>query len=132
MLKECKRCSECRNSKHHWICNGEFYDCKHCDAKGEMCDECDGTGEDGLGKFIHDLCPHCDGHGVIEVSELYCYGFRRCEFDDSGCDQCKQSTAFLYFLSNGGYDAREGEYYCAACAEAFVERCKQESEAGDE
>ncbi len=54
----CRRCSECEGENHHWIehCDdpaevGENafvgYVCKHCDARVEMCDSCDGPDEPG-------------------------------------------------------------------------------------
>jgi hypothetical protein len=53
----CRRCSECRGENHHWLeasylpppqgdgFNG--YECKHCDARTEMCDGCGGADEPG-------------------------------------------------------------------------------------
>lgn len=53
----CRRCSECRGENHHWIehCDDPAevaepfvgYICKHCDARAEMCDACDGADEPG-------------------------------------------------------------------------------------
>ena len=56
------RCEVCANSPHHWIENSAEYICKHCDALGSECFECDGGGthEDGT------LCEVCHGDGVIE------------------------------------------------------------------
>ena len=59
-MSECRRCSECADSSHHWIDTwtdaGNDYACKHCPAEGRMCDRCLGDG-----------CDHCGGEGVIEV-----------------------------------------------------------------
>lgn len=77
---ECRRCSDCANSSHHWLNNGDFgndeaeaeeptgnsHVCKHCDAVGNECQECDGTGEvmddEGCVGFE---CKACNGEGVI-------------------------------------------------------------------
>lgn len=53
----CRRCSECRGENHHWLeaCNPPApdgdgfvgFECKHCDARAEQCDACDGALEPG-------------------------------------------------------------------------------------
>ena len=53
----CRRCSECKGATHHWIANGYFYDCKHCEAKGDECETCGGEG-----------CDDCHHEGVVEVA----------------------------------------------------------------
>jgi len=57
----CRRCSVCEGMTHHWMdnedCSGPddpSHVCKHCDAVGDFCDECDGAG-----------CAHCNGDGVL-------------------------------------------------------------------
>ncbi len=53
----CRRCSDCRDSRHHWlpVCQPQHdYDCKHCDAIGRECPECCGEG-----------CDNCKGEGVL-------------------------------------------------------------------
>ena len=73
----CRRCAECANSEHHWMDNGDFgndpddseyptgneYICKHCDAVGDECPECDGTGEGE--DAVSPMCPKCNGEGVV-------------------------------------------------------------------
>lgn len=74
----CRRCSECENSSHHWLPNpnlgdaeegehsGHAYCCKHCDAQGNECEACYGSGcadEDGPESVE---CPECNGEGVIQ------------------------------------------------------------------
>jgi DnaJ-class molecular chaperone len=62
---------------HHWIENTDFGDpgeriennstthvCKHCDAMGDVCYECDGEGE----TEDSEPCPECDGEGVVFVA----------------------------------------------------------------
>lgn len=78
---KCRRCTECRNSSHHWIDNPEFgvceegehpghqFCCKHCPMLGDECPVCygDGQGEpkdDGPYPQYHD-CLECSGDGVI-------------------------------------------------------------------
>lgn len=79
----CRRCSECPNSRHHWMdCCEEIetaegtviFDriCKHCELLGTDCEACGGDGcmdTGGVtpqGQFINDHCPACDGYGVVE------------------------------------------------------------------
>lgn len=82
---ECRRCSECPDSEHHWLDNGDFgngdaqgayigaqYVCKHCPALGVECLECHGGdllgGEDSEHRRIdrwRSECRMCRGHGVI-------------------------------------------------------------------
>lgn len=78
-MSKCRRCSECPDSKHHWLDNPHFGDavetldddtspsalmhthvCKHCDVLGDECVDCDGDG-----------CCSCDGEGVVEVKVTY-------------------------------------------------------------
>lgn len=65
--RTCRQCSEC-DGNHHWLDNSECYGpddpshvCKHCDALGDECDGCGGSGED----FETALCAECGGYGVI-------------------------------------------------------------------
>ena len=64
----CPKCEVCKGNSHHWMwqANEErqmgFYECKHCDAEGVECIECDGTGGDE-----QHYCPECDGEGVYQV-----------------------------------------------------------------
>ena len=80
----CRRCSECPDGPHHWIdaevsdADDPTHDCKHCDAVGEECGDCEGDGEAEGGKG---MCPTCDGHGVVLVE-----GERR-ERCESGCTE---------------------------------------------
>jgi hypothetical protein len=62
-MSECRECSVCVGSEHHWIPNASeafpaWYDCKHCDTKGVECDGCDGEG-----------CDACNGEGVVEAAK---------------------------------------------------------------
>lgn len=49
----CRRCSDCEGENHHWIEEADEktgwcgYLCKHCPARAEMCDDCDGVIEPG-------------------------------------------------------------------------------------
>ena len=73
----CRRCSECIDSDHHWLPNGAFgddsqenneciYVCKHCNAIGDECGECDG---DGCDPYSDDeLCAECGGEGIVYVA----------------------------------------------------------------
>ena len=65
---ECRRCSDCKGSDHHWLDNMDFEDaddaeyvCKHCPAIGTDCQFC----EEGL---THDgkLCGVCKGDGILQ------------------------------------------------------------------
>lgn len=77
---KCKRCSDCANSEHHWIDNdffGDFDDpepdsdpryshvCKHCDAVGSECPDCDGAGGDLYDTDFEWECERCKGEGVV-------------------------------------------------------------------
>jgi hypothetical protein len=77
----CRRCSECADRDHHWLDNGDFgsdpedaedptgnlYVCKHCDAVGDDCAACEGSGElmDEEACNITE-CPACAGVGIVE------------------------------------------------------------------
>lgn len=94
----CRRCSECANNSHHWISSRNIdYDlpshaCKHCEAMGDECLRCDGTGESVAGV----QCDTCNGEGVvlapITIVEVWCQmcnwqGTVPCnEMDD--CPEC--------------------------------------------
>lgn len=79
-MTTCRRCNECDGYSHHWLPNTSFgddsereennsaeYECKHCDALGMECPECDGDGRDN--PLSEDaMCPECDGEGVILFS----------------------------------------------------------------
>lgn len=63
----CRRCSECRNSDHHWLDNMDWetesdpnYRCKHCPAVGVDCSQCD----EGLSNGKR--CGVCQGAGVLQ------------------------------------------------------------------
>jgi hypothetical protein len=71
---ECRRCSDCQSYSHHWLDNPDFgndpadaeyptgnqYICKHCDAVGDECKICDGSGEcAGLD------CRTCKSEGIM-------------------------------------------------------------------
>lgn len=73
--KPCQRCAECKHDEHHWMYNdwfGDFDDeepdadpryshvCKHCDAIGSECPDCEGIGGDEDAE-----CERCKGAGVI-------------------------------------------------------------------
>lgn len=68
---ECRRCSECVGSEHHWMdlfderkAPGATHGCKHCPAAGRECDLCGGEGGDG------EDCPQCRGHGVVLIGTV--------------------------------------------------------------
>lgn len=82
--KQCRRCSECSNSEHHWMercvfdASDELYAthvCKHCEILGFECQECGGDGKHDSGGFTPwgepiDLpCESCQSHGVIVIPE---------------------------------------------------------------
>ena len=67
----CRRCSECQGENHHWIEHCEEpeasegdgfvgYICKHCPARAEMCEHCDGAEEP------HHVCSPEDEDGAFE------------------------------------------------------------------
>lgn len=77
---KCRRCSECQGCSHHWLPNSDFcnadapeelsqyeYVCKHCDAVGDACGCCGGSGEEYFNDDDTDIiCGACDGEGVIQ------------------------------------------------------------------
>lgn len=82
----CRRCSVCEGMSHHWIADprdpdddewepGE-YACKHCDQRGDGCNECSGDGY--LEGDESQLCWTCAAEGVIPLTdeqydhEFYC------------------------------------------------------------
>lgn len=93
LCEECRRCVDCADSSHHWMENDdwdEFEDreptdeemenhpsfaCKHCDAVGEYCPRCDGSGEaQWIEGGFHSIlrvaeCPDCRGEGVILINQ---------------------------------------------------------------
>ena len=51
----------------------------------------------------------------------------RCEFDldDQPCEKCKKNEGPCYFLSDGGYEPRDGRYLCLECLKALMNyECK--------
>lgn len=73
-MGKCKRCDGCRDMPHHRMDNPDFgndddpdelneFDCvcKHCDAVGNLCQQCDGYGQE----LDTNFCNSCDGYGVI-------------------------------------------------------------------
>jgi hypothetical protein len=68
MTTPCRKCEVCSESSHHWLWAADeefpcgYYTCKHCDATGMECMECDGTGGDD-----NDPCVQCCGEGVVQV-----------------------------------------------------------------
>lgn len=97
-MSECRRCIECEGSEHHWMENGDFgaddddpdyledehrqptgnmFICKHCDAVGDDCPKCGGSGEasdapEGV------PCFDCGGDGIVVVEPR--------KFSDLGLD----------------------------------------------
>ena len=73
VTKKCRRCTECKESEHHWIPDSRFGDgstrgehewvCKHCPARGDECDVCEGYGVTDLHN-INAWCIACKGEGV--------------------------------------------------------------------
>lgn len=66
-MTTCRRCSECDGMSHHWIPDpmdpsdpdylpGD-YACKHCEQRGDCCDECSEEG-----------CESCNHEGVIPLT----------------------------------------------------------------
>ena len=90
-MSECRRCSDCRGNTHHWLENPDAgndpaesehdpertHVCKHCDAVGDECDECGGSGRgecvgrDEDGSCDYENCCVCDGEGVIVVESTF-------------------------------------------------------------
>lgn len=71
--KRCRKCHECKDNSHHWIPNPRMgsrdnheWICKHCPAKGDDCEQCDGY---GYCDDDYSNCQKCNGDGVIEVNE---------------------------------------------------------------
>lgn len=83
----CRRCSDCVGMSHHWMDNTDFGDederiennstthvCKHCEAMGDECGECNGEGEVDTGgqtpwgEWISVPCPECGGEGIVLVA----------------------------------------------------------------
>lgn len=86
MANECRRCSECVGSEHHWMENGDFgaddddpdyledeyrqptgnmYICKHCPAAGDDCPHCRGAGEFAAASGSVVPCFDCGGDGIV-------------------------------------------------------------------
>ena len=80
----CRRCLECEHYEHHWMPNGAFGDdgkennqcdhcCKHCNAYGNECGECHGSGFNPFPEYnipspsvlAQEACPECGGEGVV-------------------------------------------------------------------
>jgi hypothetical protein len=92
---KCRRCSECPNSRHHWMeCCEEtetaegtvIFDriCKHCELLGTACGDCE-----NLDASIDITCIQCQGYGVIES----CMYGRDDEDDDEECLLSADQTA---------------------------------------
>jgi hypothetical protein len=72
----CRRCSNCVGMSHHWIADPmapddeEFqsgdYACKHCEQRGDGCDECNGDGY--LEGHESKPCTVCNQEGVVPLS----------------------------------------------------------------
>jgi hypothetical protein len=65
----CRRCPECRGLPHHWydfLTNDEDIPCKHCEARGEACASCDGSGDGSIGaRDPWRPCDVCGGGGIV-------------------------------------------------------------------
>jgi hypothetical protein len=82
---DCRRCSDCLDLDHHWMPNGDFgnegdperpdatgneYVCKHCDAVGDECPDCDAPPEDlDWDNYLTD-CDRCCGRGVAVAEPI--------------------------------------------------------------
>lgn len=75
--KQCRRCSVCDGSTHHWLPDplapeddewepGE-YACKHCDQRGNGCGHCHGDGY--IDGDESQPCRACEGEGVIALTD---------------------------------------------------------------
>lgn len=73
----CRRCTECDGMEHHWLDNSAFgngkvegalkeftHVCKHCDAVGVVCGDCDGSGRCPVDPVSGGCCTTCSGEGV--------------------------------------------------------------------
>jgi hypothetical protein len=102
-LRPCRRCSECPESKHHFVPVGGVgggtlsaaftHVCKHCRQLGTECRECWGDGEapDGSGE-----CTGCEGHGVAwNVGD-------QAPADDAGDEECGEEDDTAEFGAVAG------------------------------
>jgi hypothetical protein len=72
----CPRCTGCEGQYHHWLAEIDHADpplythgCKHCDAIGMTCDECDEAGMiEGTAGTV--TCLPCHGEGVVVLGLL--------------------------------------------------------------
>ena len=85
LMSECRRCSECLGNSHHWLDNPDggndpaesehdperTHICKHCDAVGDECDECGGSGRGECVGRDYENCCVCDGEGVVVVESTF-------------------------------------------------------------
>ncbi len=80
MGTKCRRCSECRDYRHHWIADVRdeedddylpgYYACKHCDARGDECVPCEGGGtSSGKEGPNEPLCELCGGDGIEAIDD---------------------------------------------------------------
>ncbi len=50
----------------------------------------------------------------------------RCEFDldEQPCEKCKKDKGPCYFLSDGGYEPRDGTHLCLECLKKLFKVCE--------
>jgi hypothetical protein len=105
----CRRCTVCECMSHHWLEEIEDADphtythaCKHCEAVGMLCDDCDA----GLRDDDETLCPTCQGESVIYVRDI------------PGCDWCDDRVP----VQTGEVIGLDGKLFCYEdCREQYAD-----------
>ncbi len=76
MASDHPTCEACDGMSHHWLRYASeampcgWYECKHCEATGIECIDCDG---EGCNEWDED-CEKCWGEGVEQVTFSFCLG----------------------------------------------------------
>lgn len=86
--------------------------CEKCEAPTGRCEE------DTIIVWGQEVCESCRDEVLVEL---------RCEFglDEASCDKCGCADGDCYFVSDGGYEPRDGTYLCRDCLQyRFDEACQ--------
>ena len=100
-MGECRRCTECPDSEHHWLEDGYGLSCKHCEAIADCCLECVCDPYEGCvvcrGEVAHNVRPGPRGGVCAECGCTDDFGCSEgCSWvnaEHTLCSSCAEGTA---------------------------------------